>query len=276
VARTTIPKAASVLVIDTVLASSPGQSLDFGSFGFNGAIVPGTFPGDPAGKHLIVDGLMAGETVALDYGVAVPQGRGVASVLNPALHSIAVANDGGTATTVMKSPKVSSTTWSGRYLVSVYATDASNNFLGVTAYPPDGADLHLTVPQPFTYSPAVVATQAPYPRIQQAFTSAADGTVHVIAFGLADKTWTAFATTAWLGGAGKAVTWEFPDFTAVAGWDDAMWPAWAMGDFTVSLDTAQCGSLQRTLDQALLGPGTPQPGDSCTTIQTNGSDVTLP
>jgi len=186
-----------------------------------------------------------------------------------------VADGTGAATVVMKSPRIKSATWSGSYFVSAYATDAQGSFLGVTAFPQTGADLHFTLPPPFAYSPASVKASTPYPRIEQAFTTSTDGTVHTISYGLPDRGWTAFATTAWFGAAGKPVTWEFPDLTAVAGWGGALWADWAMGDFTVALTTSSCATLQRTVLESLLPP-TPQPGDSCSTIQTNGSDVTLP
>jgi hypothetical protein len=100
--------------------------------------------------------------------------------------------------------------------------------------------------------------------------------VHVLEFGSGSKLWTALASSGWYGGAGKPVTWTFPDLSSVPGWSDAAWETWATGPMTVYLTALSGLDLQKAVERRLLVDVPAVPGETVVEVTNDGADVTFP
>lgn len=170
---------------------------------------------------------------------------------------------------------------------TISTSDASGAPLSFQTTYAGCGDINLTFPPTSVVvtTPTAAPSSLPaYPRIRVPFTTLPAGTVHEIYLGrglpIISPTqkfdWRVFASTGWFGDEGKAVTWDFPDFTALTGWSDALWKTWALtapvgvgvGMKAVACDTASNGV------SFLLGRA--MPAGCNISISPIGNFVTLP
>lgn len=273
----TLTNSSVFLLTSQIVAGLANSVLDFGSFDYSAPGGPGSGGGSSPTNHVLIQGAAPGAMLQVDFGFAVPQGNGYEEVINRALRVLQAADATGAISVPVKHPDVSATNFSGPYFVVVSAFDfAHGTQVDARVILKGNDDAVVTLPPAFNWSSATVTTLAPYPRIQQPFTTQGAGSVYVVELGSGPKLWTALASTGWYGGAGKPVTWTFPDLSKVAGWSDAAWKSWATGTMGVFLTAVSGLDLQTAIDHQLIIDLPAVPGEMVVEVANDGSDVTLP
>ena|GEM_PF-2801625 len=272
----TLPFDATTVFLVKVKASTCNTSLeDFGEFAFSGTGGPPTLaPPDATVRNINVQNAPTDtEDVNFRFGFYVPLGHSDNLVTAA---GVPVTPVGGAAMTSVHYPAIMTNSWSDAYTFGADTVDLGANNLNVLAYAEAGADVHLTLPAPFVMAAAAVDSGSSYPRIRQPLTTQVAGTVHTLSIGRSSKEWAVYATTAWFGGAGKNVIWEFPDFSALSDWNPALWTTWTTGTSVSVTGAARiCGSLQHLLDTTIGARDVQHAGDVCTSAENDGSNVNL-
>lgn len=221
-----LPGAINFAPVNFTIAPVPGPDLSCSAlFGLNPRV---NVTGVPANKHVL-----------FSFGLMTMQGvTPLVSAVNG--HSSDVISTGATISKALSPVSVFSNSAPSVFQhLSVSTTDASGAPLGFNTTYSGCGDINLTFPPTSVVvtTPTAAPSSLPaYPRIRVPFTTLPAGTVHVISLGrtlpIISPTqgfgWSVFASTGWFGGEGKAVTWDFPDFTALTGWSDALWKTWAL------------------------------------------------
>ncbi len=273
----TPPSASAAYTVSRLIAPGVAGPLDFGSIDFTAPIVPGGL-GCINSPQVSVQGAPAGRLVRFGFGLMTTQGVTMLGPVHVGLSVNKTADGAGNASTA-------------RTPVNFFANDPTTVHQSLTATTDDGAgghgfsintiytgcnDISLAFPPAFVVTAPTAPTLAPYPRIRLPFTTQPAGSVHVIQIGGLSSTaianWVVFASTGWFGGAGKAVTWEFPDFTGLPGWIDALWATWATGPMPVIPTSIACNTVQNAIS-LVLGRYMPE---GCTRVTAGNLGVTLP